>query len=338
MMKKMYNVLLGLAAIVAMSFFVSCEGPAGPAGEDGVDGTNGETGVATCLECHNTDNTILAIDAQFVQSGHRLGASVSYAGGRGACASCHSSEGFIEYATFGEVSAATINNPSAWECKTCHQIHTTFEVEDYALRMSDPIEWNISDGTADLGGSANLCGNCHQSRTAEPNTAAPGTEFTITSTHYGPHHGPQANVFYGMGFAEIAGSVAYPAPGEGKHKNASCTMCHMGEYGDNMGGHSFTANLASCQTCHSTADFNYGGVQSAVEADLIVLRDKLIELGVVAGDDVDGYHPVTGTYPMVQAQAYYNWVGLYEDRSNGVHNPKYVEALIANTLEALNAK
>lgn len=337
----MYNVLLSVAAIVAMSFFVSCEGPAGPAGTDGVDGTNGAdgaTGVTACMECHDTDNTILAIDAQFVQSGHRLGAYVSYAGGRGSCANCHSSEGFIEYATFGEVSAATINNPSAWECKTCHQIHSTFEVEDYALRMVEPVEWNISDGTADLGASSNLCGNCHQSRTAEPNTAAPADSFKITSTHYGPHHGPQANLFYGMGFAEIAGSATYPTAGEGIHKNASCTMCHMGEYADNMGGHTWKANLASCQTCHATTDFNYGGVQTSVEADLIVLRDKLIELGVVAGDDVDGYHPVTGTYPMLHAQAYYNWVGLYEDRSNGVHNPKYIEALIANTIEALNAK
>ena len=43
-----------------------------------------------------------------------------------------------------------------------------------------------------------------------------------------------------------------------------------------------------------------------------------------------------GTFPMVQAQAYFNWIGLTEDRSEGVHNPKYVKALLANTLEALN--
>ena len=47
------------------------------------------------------------------------------------------------------------------------------------------------------------------------------------------------------------------------------------------------------------------------------------------------YHPVVGTYPMVQAQAFFNWVGLEEDRSLGVHNPRYVEALLTNSIEAL---
>jgi hypothetical protein len=68
---------------------------------------------------------------------------------------------------------------------------------------------------------------------------------------------------------------------------------------------------------------------------LVQLRDKLIELGVVAGDDVDGYHPVVGTYPMIQAQAYFNWVGIEEDRSLGAHNPKYIKALLLNTIAAL---
>ncbi|NQU84489.1 MAG: hypothetical protein HQ541_01890 [Mariniphaga sp.] len=86
---------------------------------------------------------------------------------------------------------------------------------------------------------------------------------------------------------------------------------------------------------------------------MVELRDKLIELGVVAegheevyelnpetGEielvvNSDGYHPVVGTYPMAQAQAFFNWVGLEEDRSLGAHNPKYVKALLRNTIEAL---
>ena len=40
---------------------------------------------------------------------------------------------------------------------------------------------------------------------------------------------------------------------------------------------------------------------------------------------------------MVQAQAFYNWIGLTEDRSLGVHNPRYVEALLSNSIEALSA-
>lgn len=38
---------------------------------------------------------------------------------------------------------------------------------------------------------------------------------------------------------------------------------------------------------------------------------------------------------MVQAQAFFNWIGLTEDRSLGVHNPRYVTALLENSIEAI---
>ena len=69
---------------------------------------------------------------------------------------------------------------------------------------------------------------------------------------------------------------------------------------------------------------------------LIMLRDRLVELGVVEYVTEDeAYEPIVGTYPMIQAQAFFNWIGLEEDRSLGVHNPAYVNALLDNTLEAL---
>ena len=40
-------------------------------------------------------------------------------------------------------------------------------------------------------------------------------------------------------------------------------------------------------------------------------------------------------YSMDQARAFFNWIGLEEDRSMGVHNPSYYEALLDNTIEAL---
>jgi len=46
---------------------------------------------------------------------------------------------------------------------------------------------------------------------------------------------------------------------------------------------------------------------------------------------------VVGTYPMAHAQAFFNWIGLEEDRSLGVHNPQYVNALLTNSIEALKA-
>ena len=79
-------------------------GPAGADGVDGVDGQDGQDGQITCLACH-AGNSMEAIQAQFAMSVHSAGAiAVDYAGGRAACAQCHSHEGFVQYAEFGGVS------------------------------------------------------------------------------------------------------------------------------------------------------------------------------------------------------------------------------------------
>ncbi|MHB8871967.1 MAG: hypothetical protein ACYC5G_05945 [Candidatus Doudnabacteria bacterium] len=330
-----------------MFLAASCvkEGPMGPAGADGTNGTNGvdgDAGTVTCLACHSGDK-IDQKKAEFAMSEHSVGAvAVAYAGGRQACARCHSSQGFIEYATLGAV-AGDISNPSAWECATCHGLHKTFEATDFALRLgSAPVASNIDASYSfDFKNNSNLCVNCHQARTAEPNIATPGAAtFKIASPFYGPHHGPQGNVVAGVGFAEIPGTVTYPAPGSSKHFAAgACTACHMADFTNKQGGHSLIPSVAACNKCHNATDaeYDHGGVQTDVLAKLDQLRDKLVELGVVAHDTVaDTYTVKVGTYPMVQAQAFYNWIGLEEDRSEGVHNPVYVRALLLNTLEALN--
>lgn len=338
------------------------EGPMGLPGEDGTDGTDGSDGRdgvdggVTCLVCHSGDN-MLEKQAQFVLSGHKIG---EFTLGRerwsSSCVRCHTTVGFKQFAELGKVTGS-ITNSERMECNTCHGLHQTFESIDYALRITEPVV-AIFDPTVtmDLNGNNNICGNCHQSRRGEPNFTNPGETFKITSTHYGAHHGPEANVLAGVGFAEIPGSIAYPEAGYGNHlAEASCTGCHMAEFGDGEGGHSFSPSLVACNTCHGieSDDFDYGGVQTLTHNMLEELRDKLVELGVVAYEEegewvwneelgkheevniVGEYHPVKGTYPMVQAQAFFNWVAIYEDRSLGVHNPKYVRALLMNSLEAL---
>lgn len=352
-MKKNISIvtlLCGFAILLAGALMMSsCEGPEGPAGADGtdgvagVDGLDGVDGNVTCLVCHSDDN-MNAIQHQFVQSQHSSGAiAVDYAGGRASCAMCHSHEGFVAFATGLE--AQDIANPSAWECGTCHGLHTTFEEEDYALRMSGEISFIFDETvTADFD-NGNLCVNCHQSRRAEPNVTDPGETFTITSSHYGPHHGAQGNVVNGTGMAEIVGDIAYPAPGSDAHMGVGCTGCHMGEYDveEGAGGHTYSPTVLACTSCHGDLeDFDYNGAQTEVEELLVELRDILLAQGVLAGDDENGYHPVNerdnpgeATFSMAQAQAFFNWIGLEEDRSLGVHNPKYVIALLKNSINAL---
>lgn len=318
------------------------EGPMGlpgADGKDGIDGMDGADGNVSCLVCHSGTN-MEQKQAEFSMSVHSAGAiAVDYAGGRASCAPCHSHEQFVQTMTLGSV-AGDITNPSAWQCGTCHGIHKSFEGIDYALRSSDPVPARINPSvTLDMKGNSNLCAVCHQSRAGDPLASNPSAvTFNITS-RTGPHYGPQANLVAGVGFAEIEGSVAYPEPNSSYHLNAqaSCTGCHMGEFGNGGGGHSFNPSLNACNTCHETDDFNYGGRQTDVAAKLNQIRDKLVELGVVTGNDETGYSPVPGQYPMVLARAYFNWKGLKDDRSYGVHNPRYINALLMNTLEALNA-
>ena len=357
--------------MLAGAIFAACEGPQGIAGLNGTDGTSGADGTngtdgtdgtdgnSTCLACHSGE-TKANIDAQFSLSVHNSGLNaVDYAGGRSYCAECHSHQGFVQFATTGKVTG-TISNPTAWECGTCHGLHETMEATDYALRLTDPVKAIFNDEiTMDLGGNSNLCANCHQSRRGEPSLTNPGEDtFFISSTHWGPHHGAQANVVAGVGFAEIPGSVSYPEAGSSPHlAQASCTGCHMADFDDeeDQGGHTWNPSLIACNTCHGVNDtnFNYGSVRVDVAAKLETLRDELVRLGVVefaqesiyelneetgvielvvqAGE----YHVVPGTYPTVQAQAFFNYVGLDEDRSLGAHNPKYIQALLQNSIEAI---
>ena len=355
MKTKRFSQFASIVIGATMMIFASgCEGPQGPIGPPGADGADANN---SCLNCH-ADGIIQDIKEEFHQSAHSAGLNaVAYAGGRASCARCHSSEGFIEFAENGVVEE-NIAAPSAWECQTCHTIHQTFEEVDYAsiLRLPDPINFLFDETvTADFA-AGNTCANCHQSRRAEPNISDPGTEFEIRSTHYGPHHGPQSNVLYGVGFAEISGSLSYPANGASTHfGTVSCTGCHMAEYGNGQGGHTFNPAIDACTQCHSgVTTFDVNGVQSEIALLLEELRDLLVEKGVVeqAVEDVyelneetgeielvtyvGEYHPIVGTHTMVEAQAFFNWIGLEEDRSLGVHNPDYVKALLTNSIEALH--
>lgn len=334
---KIWLLLLSIGAI-----FAACEGPAG------ADGLDGASGNATCMSCHSSD-TKAGIEAQFAMSGHDAGKAVGYSAYGASCASCHSHQGFIQLATLGSV--GSINNPTAWECSTCHGLHQTMEVTDYALRLSDAV--TSIDGlksTLDMNGNSNLCANCHQSRHEPPHLVEGETLYMIPE-HFGPHHGPQANILFGVGLAEISGDVEYPEDGSAKHMNPSCVGCHMAEFNNvqgvggygqpieiGQGGHSFKPSQAACNDCHDSddSDFEYKGSKVDFNNKLIALRVELVRLGLVAGNDTDGYHAVEKVeFPLLQAEASFNWIALNEDSSHGVHNPVYINAILMNSIQAM---
>ena len=297
-------------------------GSAGPAGAAGAIGAAGPAGAATCSDCHNDTTLILSKRLQSNTTTHMTGGAHDYAGGRAGCTACHSSEGFQEMVATGkgiEDFEEATPNPSPQNCRTCHQIHTTYTKADFALKTTAPVTLIASGETFDRG-AGNLCATCHQPRRLGPEEG--GGDYEITSTHWGPHHGPQSTVLLGISAYGVpdSTSIHYTLVENG------CPVCHMAN--DN---HTLAASTAGCQSCHADLDtVDRNGVQTEIKA----LFDELGELLEDAGLLHDG-HPNPGTYTEEQAGAAWNYMIVYEDSSLGIHNPSWVKAILEKGIELM---
>jgi hypothetical protein len=277
----------------------------------------------TCAECHNETHVISAKVAAQGMHPHTTGRGWSYAGGRADCTGCHSGASFVDMVAAGldpeEVEAVTDVAPI--DCRTCHQVHNTYTAEDWALTVEvESVPLYAFEGEFE-GGTGNLCATCHQPRRAI--AEASEGNIDITSSHYGPHHGPQVAVMMGVGGA---GPEAEGAPGA--HYSMvenTCVSCHIAD----GSSHTFAPTLAACTGCHADAeDFDINGLQTEVEEKLDTLLGYLIANGLMEEGDPHPA-PVRGTYPAEQTQAAWNYILLsYEDHSHGVHNPAYTKALL----------
>ncbi len=308
--------LLSFLMIATSLLFIQCTtdpipGTSGVDGQDGIDGQNGlngqdgATGTTECAECHNI-STSEGVHASYLFSGHAAGAASGYAGGRSSCSRCHSNEGFIDYVTLGSTNENGYENPTAITCTTCHDMHKTFDFEnegyDYALRTLRGVDLIVDASyTINYEGTSNLCANCHQPRTATPVDSGDGT-FRVTSSHWGPHHGPQATFLEGIQGAELAGAIEYPAAGSAIHrKGSSCTECHMGETtGGIDGNHTWIPTATACTSCHPNgAPEGVAGLEEEMEVLLAMLED----VGILHKDEEGEVHPVPETYSITEAHA-----------------------------------
>ena len=189
-------------------------------------------------------------------------------------------------------------------------------------------------------GKGNLRVNCHQFREVLPLPVIGGGDVSITSSRWGPHHGPQGNNVWGVGGYLVAGSKSYPAAGSAGHVEAGCNTCHMANqpYGATAsGGHTFnmtdgpdgSENIDACVSCHSTLeDFDYNGVQTMVDELVAALEVIFIEKGWIK--EAGGLWTASSSKPLVvtadEAGAMLNYKIITEDRSRGIHNPAYMVA------------
>ncbi len=282
--------------------------------------------VTDCMTCH--DDTTLITGKQTSLSRAVHGTGEAYVRGTSAgCAGCHSGGAFSAMVAQGlrpdQVEAGD-PNPTRQDCRTCHQVHTNYTGADWALETTAPV--NLYAFVEDVtfgGGKGNLCANCHQPRRMV-DAPDPNDNIAVTSTHWGPHHGPQSAMLLGIGGAgDVKGTPSFHI----KMIADTCVSCHIGP---DM-SHTFAVVMSGCADCHGE-DFDLDAKQAEVEVLIAELGELLKAKGLL---DEEG-HPVVGVYPAAQAYALWNYILIeIEDGSHGVHNPPYTKALLEASIAAL---
>jgi hypothetical protein len=340
------GMLMGIGVMV--SVFIGCKGDKGP---------QGPAGGTQCFDCH-TDNFamedyLLPIETQFAVSLHATGET--YLRTASPCAGCHTTEGFQTYAATGTAPAAELPQSSHIGCFACHAPHTN---QDFSLRKIGATTLAVGGRSYDKGPS-NTCAMCHQLRVPSPYF----TPDSMTSSRFGGHHGPQANVLSGQGLYVFTGGTAYPAGA--RHNTAipkGCVNCHMAALpsGALAGGHTFAItygeperlNSKGC-TCHpsmtdAAALTFVDDAKTKFEVGLVdTLGAKLFALGLLKRN-TDGSYSVNDKrrtsanglrviWTADEIGAVFNFGALLEDRSGGIHNPVYARAVLNATLNYANS-
>ncbi len=334
------------------------------------------TGATPCGNCH-------AIDG--VQQ--RLAGNVTFLGTTGP----HLGLGQVNYhnSLTGAVTESVYAGSATVavvDCTTCHAVddsndpHKTgknYTPGSFPLRvpttatdqmlLEKSSSTTVSDGTqAGPYGKGNACIFCHKSR--KDVTSYITASNKITSTFWGPHEGPQADIYTGKGGYQYAGQT-YKSSSHQAFTNG-CIECHMPPVASNqgIGDHSFNPQLSTCQQagCHATAtSFDVIGGQSLMEAGIQELRVALNTRGWLTRAAAAPYGPLassdladdqfqtdqvrpqtygapttdsgTAAVPLTadQAGALYNYLLLARGAAGGVHNPVYVRELIYDSFKAL---
>ncbi|HSO14224.1 MAG TPA: hypothetical protein VLT51_17735 [Anaerolineales bacterium] len=349
--KKMF-ILLG-TLIIAAVLITACgtpgpkgdKGDPGPAGPPGPAGESASATDLACTECHNDTTLIWSKEAQFRENSVHGTGEAFIRGETTACAGCHGTEGAKARINAGlpphDASVAGVVNVSPFDCRTCHNIHTTYTRDDFSLTGGEQaVKLEYSDGTFD-GGAGNLCANCHQIRNPKPEVK--DGSVTVTSSRYGTHYGVESQMLLGEGgLGETGSPSAHYSMVED-----TCVACHMGEEFN----HTYLPKVARCQACHADAkDFDMNGAQTEVKAKLEELHTIFVEKKLLNPEtDLWGiWDPAAGkftnpsadaplTVPEAVANAMWNYKFVTYDQSNGAHNSAYAKALLDAALETMKA-
>jgi hypothetical protein len=330
------------------------------------------TGNGACGNCHATDAIAqrVASNVGTVTDGGVTNLAKGELGYR------NPSTGALTEATYAGTSKV-----ASVSCVTCHSVseatdpHRTgqpYTAGSFPLRVptgttdqatieKSPDKTAVTGTPAGTLGTGNACVWCHRSRKDVTNYI--GADTTLTSPNWGPHEGPQADVFSAQGGYHFTG-MTY---GTSTHqKKLSCVDCHMNtaapveDGGPTWADHSFYARISACASCHAgEKTFDVLGGQTQVKAALIELRKVLNDAGYLTrgttapypalqpSELADAHFELDKTRPgggadggtahltPDQAGALYNYLVVARGSALGVHNPRYTKQLIFDSYVAI---
>ena len=219
-----------------------------------------------------------------------------------------------------------------------------------------PTAGAVTGTDAGFFGPGDTCMFCHRSRVDITNYISPAGN-TITSVYWGPHEGPQADLFTGVGGYHYAGMAYSQSTHEQK---LVCIDCHMVPVAanSNVPDHSFNPQIAACRNCHAgITTFNVNGFQTQMQAELTQIETYLNGLGMLTRATTAPYSPLAATelgdgnwfqdepvpgssldgglLTQDQAGALYNYILVARGSAYGVHNPAYVGQILFDSATAL---
>jgi hypothetical protein len=307
-----------------------------------------------CNRCHNAP-THHVKSPEWSTSMHAVTTRDASGAGREGCVGCHTGSGFV-----ARMQGATITDTTyrSIDCATCHEPHgaTTPDAAPHIVRNLTKV--TLADGTVvSQGGTGLLCMNCHQSRqNAEKYTAT-----TAGSSHYGAHHGPQADMLQGVNAVTYGKKI--PSSAHSDVVDDTCVTCHMQATATTdaaflkAGGHTFKPSItddkgnkielvAACQSCHGSDittfnfplfDYNNDGTIDGVQTEVQKLLDQLSTL-LPPNNTVKSTLAIDATWTNQQLKAAYNWQFVHDDGSLGVHNTAYTVGILKASIADLTTK
>jgi hypothetical protein len=313
-----------------------------------------------CAQCHDSLNTEFQV-AEWNHSMHAV--TTTDPAGSAGCVGCHTANGFV-----ARMEGKPIVNTAyeAITCGACHEPHDASipnQLRAYSGVVTNSVTHAVTTNTVTLmdgtvvanAGLGGLCMQCHQSRQN-------ATNYVLTaagSSHYGPHHGPQADMLEGVN------GITYGNPiGSSPHKDCvpnTCPTCHMQAQAATSpaflraGGHTFEPACSAsgtnpavqltavCVQCHGsittfnfpTVDYDGDGVVEGVQTEVANLMLRLATLLPPVGVAKTNL-TITSTWTPQQLKAAYNYLFVQSDGSYGVHNIAYTVDLLKGSIADLN--